>query len=83
MFQRLVLVGRLIVVLTIAALAGVVMTITVALIGHEILVRMFGDDLASIERTLPWIVALGSSYVAGMISALVVGAVAWRRLVRR
>ena len=81
--QQLARVGRIIFVLAAAVLAGVAVTIAVALIGHQVLVRIYGDDLAPIERTLPWIVALGTSYLAGAVSALVAGALGWRQLVWR
>ena len=79
----LVLVGRLVLVLAAAALVGVAVTVACALIGHEVLVRIYGENLAPIDDTLPMILAVWTSYVAGGLSAIAVVALGVGRFVRR
>ena len=83
MLSRPVQVGRLIVVLAAAALVGISVAVACAFIGHEILVRIYGEDLAPIDDTLPMFVAVSTAYLSGGASALVVVALGWRRFVRR
>lgn len=79
---RLVRAARFAIVLGVAALAGVAVTIGSALLGHVVLVMVYGEDLAPIDDTLPMLVAAGGAYVAGSVSALVVAVLGWRRFVR-
>jgi hypothetical protein len=79
----LVRTGRLVIVLAAAAVAGVAVAFASALVGHEVLVRIYGDNLAPIDDTLPMIVAVWTDYLAGVLAALVVIVVGWRRFVRR
>jgi hypothetical protein len=72
-----------VIVLAAAALVGVAVTFACALIGHEILVGIYGEDLAPIDDTLPMILAVWTSYVAGGLSAIAVVALGSRRFVRR
>ena len=77
-----VIAGKLIVVLVVAVTAGVAVTLAAAFLGHEILVRIYGEDLAPIDDTPPMIIAVWSSYLAGIIAALVVLIAGWRRITR-
>jgi hypothetical protein len=70
-------------VLAAATLAGVVAAFAAAFLGHEILVRIYGEDLAPIDDTLPMAVAVGMTYLVGVVSGLVVLGLGWRRWVRR
>jgi O-antigen/teichoic acid export membrane protein len=83
MSEHLVRATRFVVVLAVAALAGVAVAFASALLGHEILVLIFGEDLAPIDDTLPMIVAVWTSYLAGAVSAFVILALGWRGFVRR
>ena len=65
-----------------AVLAGVVVTFGFALLGHEVLIRIFGENLAPIDDTPPMIIAVWASYLAGAVSAIVILALGWRRFVR-
>jgi hypothetical protein len=81
--HRLAQVVRLIIVLTAAAIVGVAVAFACALIGHEVLVRIYGENLAPIDDTPPMILAVWTSYLAGGLSALLVVTTGWRRVVRR
>ena len=81
--HRVVQVARLIIVLVAAALVGVAVAFASSLIGHELLVRLYGENLAPIDDTLPMILAVWTAYFAGGLSAVVVVALGWRRFVRR
>ena len=61
---------------------GVALAVAAALLGHEVLVALYGQDLAPIDDTPPMIVAVWTSYAIGAASALVVLVVGWRRFVR-
>ena len=82
MSHRVIQVGRLVIVLVAAALVGVAVVFAMAIIGHELLVRIYGENLAPIDDTLPMILAVWTSYIAGGLCALVVVALGWRRFVR-
>lgn len=81
--HRVVQVGRLIIVVAAAALVGVAVAFASALIGHEVLVRIYGENLAPIDDTLPMILAVWTAYLAGGLSAVALIALGWRRFVRR
>jgi hypothetical protein len=83
MSHVLVQVGKLIVVLVVAGTVGMVMALVVALLGHEVLVRLYGENLAPIDDTPPMVFAVWASYLAGAASGLLVLVVGWRRLARR
>ena len=83
MSELLVGAARFVLVLTCAVLAGVAITFAFALLGHEVLLRRFGEDLSPIDDTPPMNVAVWFSYLAGAVSAFVVLALGWRRFVRR
>jgi len=72
----------LIIVLVAAVLVGVSVAFASAFIGHEVLVRIYGENLAPIDDTLPMFLAVLTDYLAGALSALVVVALGWRRFVR-
>ena len=69
------------VVLGIASIVGLAGAVASAVVGHEIFVLRYGDDLNSIEHTLPMRVAVWASYLAGIVSGLVALVVGWRHLV--
>ena len=83
MSEHLVRTARLVLVLAIAVLAGVAVTFAFALLGHGILVLIFGENLAPIDDTPPMIVSVWTSYLAGALSAIVILALGWGRFVRR
>jgi O-antigen/teichoic acid export membrane protein len=83
MSEHLVRASRLVLVLALAVLTGVAIAFAFALLGHEILVLTFGEDLAPIDDTLPMIVAVWTSYLAGAMSTFAILALGWRRLIRR
>jgi hypothetical protein len=76
-------VGRLLIVLAAAALVGVAIVFASALVGHELLVRTYGENLAYIDDTLPMILAVWTSYLVGGLSAVIVVALGWRRFLQR
>lgn len=81
--HRVVQAGRLIIVVAAAALVGVAVAFASALIGHEVLVRIYGENLAPIDDTLPMILAVWTAYLAGGLSAVALIALVWRRFIRR
>lgn len=81
--RHAVRVAKAVAVLAAAGLVGVVAAFAAAFLGHEILVRIYGEDLAPIDDTLPMVVAVWTSYLAGVVSGLVVLGLGWRRWVRR
>lgn len=83
MQKHLIGAGRFAVVLGIAVIAGVAVALASALIGHEVLVLRYGEDLSVIDDTLPMIVAVWTSYSAGILAGIFVLVVGWRRFVRR
>ena len=82
MSEHLVRAARFAIVLAVAIIAGVAATFGSALLGHEVLVLRYGEDLAPIDDTLPMFVAVGTAYLAGVASGLIVLVVGWRRFVR-
>lgn len=81
--HAVVQVGRLIIVLAAAGIVCVAVALASALIGHELLVRIYGENLAHIDDTLPMILAVWTAYLAGGLSAVAVVALGWRQFVRR
>jgi UTP-glucose-1-phosphate uridylyltransferase len=82
MGKHLVRVAKFAVVLGAAILIGVAVAFASALLGHEILVLLYGDDLSVIDNTLPMITAVWTCYLAGIVAGLVVLVTGWRRFVR-
>lgn len=80
--KHLVQAARFAVILAVAFVIGVAVAFGSALLGHEILVRLYGEDLFVIDDTLPMITAVWGSYLAGIVAGLVVLVVGWRRFVR-
>ena len=68
--------------LGVAILTGVAVAFSAALLGHELLVMVYGDDLSVIDNTLPMIATVWTSYVVGILAGLIVLVVCWRRFVR-
>lgn len=81
--MSLVRVVRLAIVVAAAVVVGIAAAFAVALVGHEILVALYGEDLAYIDDTLPMIVAVWTAYLVGVVSALAVIVLGRRRFVRR
>jgi hypothetical protein len=76
-------VTRLIIVPVAAAVVGVVVAVVGALIGNRVLTAIYGADLAPIDDTLPMILAVWTTYLVAVLSAIAVVIVGWRRFVRR
>ena len=72
---------RVAVVLAIAWFVGLAVAVAAAIVGHEILVLRYGDDLYTIDDTPPMVVAVSASYLAGIVSGLVALVVGWRHVV--
>lgn len=70
-----------VVVLAIAWFVGFAVAVAWAVVGHVILIFLYGDDLTSIDDTLPMFVAVGAAYLAGIVAGLIAVVVGWRRLV--
>lgn len=75
--------AKFVVVLAVAVLAGLAVALGWALVGHEVLVFVYGQDLNRIDDTPPMFVAVASAYLAGIVAGLVALVVGWRRFVRR
>jgi hypothetical protein len=69
------------VMLVIATIVGFAVAVASAVVGHEILLLRYGDDLNSIDDTLPMLIAVGAAYLAGIVSGLVALVVGWRHVV--
>lgn len=80
--RRLGRATTLAVLLAVAVLVGLAATTASALLGHEILVPIYGDDLSPIDDTLPMITTVWGSYLVGIVAGLLVLVVGWRRFVR-
>lgn len=83
MTVHLIRAAKFAVVLGVAVLVGVAVVVAAALLGHEILVLVYGDDLSVIDDRLPMITAVWTGYLAGIVAGLVVLVGGWRRLARR
>jgi hypothetical protein len=79
--NHLTRVFKVAVVLGIAWFVGLAVAVVSATVGHKILVLRSGDDLNSIDDTLPMFVAVSAPYLAGIVSGLVAVVVGWRQLV--
>ena len=80
--RYLIRAARFAVVLAVAVLVGVAVSVGSALLGHEILVLLYGEDLNVIDDTPPMFAAVALAYLAGIVAGLVVLVVGWRRFVR-
>jgi hypothetical protein len=69
------------VVLGIASFVGLAVAVAGAVVEHAILVPRYGDDLSSLDDTLPMFAAVWAARLAGIVSGLVALVVGWRRLV--
>jgi O-antigen/teichoic acid export membrane protein len=83
MSEHLIRAAKLIFVLILGLFAGVAVAFALAIVGHEILVLIYGQDLAPIDDTPPMFAVVWTCYLAGIVSALVIIAIGWRRFVRR
>ena len=72
---------KIAVALAIASIIGLAVAVVAAMVGHEILVLRYGDDLYSIDDTPPMFAAVLASYLAGIVSGLVALVVGWRHFV--
>jgi hypothetical protein len=82
MTTHLIRAAKFVVLAGIAVLVGLAATFASALVGHWILVLLYGDDLSVIDDTLPMIAAVWTSYLVGVGVGLGVLVVGWRRFVR-
>lgn len=80
--RHLVRATKLAVVLGIAVLVGLAAVTACAVLGHEVLVLIYGEDLSAIDDTLPMITAVWTSYLVGIVAGLLVLVGGWRRFVR-
>ena len=70
--------------IALAVIVGVAVTIAGAVVGHQLLVAVYGEaGIAAIDDTLPMFVAVATAYAAGFVAGLAVIFVGWRRVVRR
>ncbi len=74
--------AKFVVVLAAAVLAGLAATLAAVLVAHEILVPIYGPNLAPIDDTLPMVAAVWGSYLVGSVAGLAVLVLDWRRFVR-
>ena len=75
------LVAKVAAVIAIAAVAGFAAALLVALVGHEVLVAVYGEEgIPAIDDTLPMFVAVTSTYLAGFLAGLAVTFLGWRRV---
>jgi hypothetical protein len=81
--DMLLIVARVAALLGVAILAGVGGVVASAIVGHELLVMRYGEDLAAIDDTLPMILAVRMSLLVGVASGVLVLAVGGWRLIRR
>ena len=72
---------NVVVVLLIASFVGLAVAVAGAVVEHEMLVPGYGDDLNSIDDTLPLFAAVWAARLAGVVSGLVALVVGWRRVV--
>ena len=80
----LALVAKIVVVIALAALIGIAVTTIGALVGHEVLVAIYGESgIAAIDDTLPMFLAVSTAYAAGFLAGVAVIFIGWRRVVRR
>ncbi len=82
MTRHLIGAAKFVMLAGIAVLVGLAATFACALVGHWILVLLYGDDLSVIDDTLTMIVAVWTSYLVGMVVGLGVLVLGWRRFVR-
>lgn len=75
--------AKLGVVLLAATVLGLAVAMGVAMLGHEVLVFRYGEDLAPIDDTLPMFVAVACAYLSGIVAGLLALFVGWRRFARR
>lgn len=72
------------VVLGTAVVVGLGAAVGTALLGHEVLTAVYGEEgIPAIDDTLPMLVAVGSAYLAGLVAGLAVLVIVWRRFFRR
>jgi hypothetical protein len=75
--------AKLAILLAVAILAGVAVFFACALVGREVLMWRYGENLAGIDDTLPMILAVRTSVLVSVASAvLVLAATSWRFLLR-
>ena len=81
--EFLVVIAKLAILLPVAILVGAGVYVACALVGHEVLVWRYGEDLAPIDDTLPMILAVRISVVVSIAGAVFVFAVGcWRFFLR-
>jgi hypothetical protein len=81
--DMLLIVARVAALLGVAILAGVGGVVASAIVGHELLVIRYGENLAAIDDTLPMILVVRTSLLVGVASGVLVLAVGGWRFVRR
>lgn len=82
MTRHLIGAAKFVMLAGIAVLAGLAATFACALVGHWILVLLYGDDLSAIDDTLPMLAAVWTSYLVGVVVGLGVLVLGRQRFVR-
>ena len=82
MSRSLLRVVKLGAVLLVAAVIGLAVAMGVAMLGHEVLVRLYGEELVVIDDSPPMFMAVATAYLAGIVSSVLVLLIGWRRFVR-
>ena len=72
--------AKVAVLVTVVVLADVAATVGAAFLGHEVLVLVYGENLAPIDDTPPMVIAVAAAYLGGILSGLSVLVIGWRRL---
>ncbi len=70
------------VILVVAAVISFAVAMGVAMLGHGVLVRAYGEDLQLIDDTPPMFLAAACAYLAGIVAGFLVLLIGWRRFVR-
>lgn len=83
MSRSLLRIVKLGVVLLVAAAIGFAVAMGVAMVGHVVLVRLYGEDLFLIDDSPPMFIAVACAYLAGIGAGVLALVIGWRRFVRR
>ena len=80
MARAVIYLAKVAVLVTLAVLVGIAATVGAALLGHEVLVLAYGENLAPIDDTPPMVIAVSAAYIGGVLSGLSVLVIGWRRV---
>ena len=80
--KSLVLAGRLAILLVVAILAGIGVFVVCAVLGRDVLMWRYGENLAPIDDTLPMVLAVRAALLISVaIAVLIFGFGCWRFVV--